>query len=420
MKKHLWLQIFMLVCLILLATLVAGCATDEPAADEPAAGEGAADEADETVDLADTEPIVIGCTLPLSGPFAETGVYVRDGYEFWVEEINAGGGLLGRRVELVIIDDQSDAAQAVAQMETLISQRNVDLLIGGYPGTSAAAQMAVAEQHGKVYVSMGGHMTSFVQGFNYSFGAPPLMGEWWYVGFFDYLKTLPQEEWPTKAAMITVNNAVGQSVRTSAITALTEMGIEIVVDELYDLPLAAAEPLVNKAKIEGADLFLANGFFADGVQAIRAIKALDYQPKAILQGIGSLVPAWEDELGEDGNYVFSGTAIHPGLPFEGVDYLNEVSQEKYGTMAPAYFMFGCAWMQVLQQGVEGAGSLDQDEIRDWLRANQVSNVGGDFTFDEKGLPPAYSFGTQVIDGVPYLVWPEDVAMTAPVYPYPYE
>jgi branched-chain amino acid transport system substrate-binding protein len=403
MKKHLWVIVFILVGLIISAFLVAGCDTDQGAVDE-----------------GDLGPIVIGCTLPLSGPFAETGVYVRDGYEFWVEEINANGGLLGRQVELIIIDDQSDPAQAVAQMETLISLRNVDLLIGGYPGTSAAAQMAVAEQHGMVYISMGGHMTSFVQGFQYSFGAPPLMGEWWYVGFFEYLKTLPREEWPTKAAMITVNNAVGQSVRTSALNALNEMGIEVVVDELYDLPLASAEPLVNKAKLAGADLFFANGFFADGVQSIRAIKALDYRPKAILQGVGSLVPAWQKELGEDGNYVFSGTAIHPGLPFEGVAYLNEVSADKYGSLAPPYFMFGYAWMQVLGQAVEGAGTLDQDAIRDWLRTNEVKTVGGNFTFDEKGLPPAYSFCTQVIDGVPYLVWPQDVSMKAPVYPYPYK
>ena len=405
MKKILRWPVFLLLCLMVIVFLMVGCGTKEN-------GEKTG------VDEESAEPIVIGCTLPLTGSYAETGLYVRDGYEFWVEEINKAGGLLGRPVELVIIDDQSDAAQAVAQLETLISQRNVDLLIGGYPGTSAAAQMAAAEQHGMVYISMGGHMTSFVQGYQYSFVAPPMMGEWWYVGFFEYLKTLPQAEWPTKAAMITVNNAVGQAVRTSALTYFEEMGIEIVVDELDDLPLASAEPLVSKAKAEGADLFLANGFFADGVQAVRAIKALDYRPKAILQGIGSLVPAWQEELGEDGNYVFSGTAMHPGLPFEGVDYLNEVSQENYGSEAPAYFMFGVAWMQVLTQAVEGAGTLDQDSIRDWVRANEVKTVGGNFTFDEKGLPPAYSFCARLsMESLP--VWPKDVAMREPVYPYPY-
>jgi branched-chain amino acid transport system substrate-binding protein len=369
--------------------------------------------------VVDEGPILIGCTLPLTGAFAETGKYVRDGYEYWVEEINAGGGLLGRQVVLEVLDDQSDPAQAVALLENLISQKKVDLLIGGYPGVSAATQMAVAEQHGMVYVSMGGHMASFTKGFTYSFGAPPLMGEWWYVGFFEYLKTLPKEQWPTKVAMITVNNAVGNSVRASALGAIQEMGMEIVVDELYDLPLAAAEPLVNKAKVAGADLFLANGFFGDGVQTLRAIHALDYKPKAVLQGVGTLVPSWIEELGEGGNYVFSGTAMHSQLPFEGVAELNEASIKKYGTPAPPYFMFGYAWMQALEQGVVGAGSVDQDAIRDWLKANEIKTVGGTFTFDEKGLPQAYSYLTQVIDGRPAIVWPKEITNQSPVYPIPY-
>src|SRR5699024_6661063 len=145
---------------------------------------------------------------------------VRDGYEHWVEEVNENGGLLGKEVELIIVDDQSDEAQAVSLLQDVISQNDVDLLLGGYPGSSAAAQMNVAEQHKMVYVSMGGHMTSFEQGYSYSFGAPPLMGEWWYTGFFDWLETLPEEERPTTAAMISVNDPVGQSVRENTLNGL--------------------------------------------------------------------------------------------------------------------------------------------------------------------------------------------------------
>jgi branched-chain amino acid transport system substrate-binding protein len=364
--------------------------------------------------------IKIGGTLPLTGPFAETGLYIRDGYNQWVEETNAKGGLKGKKVELEILDDQSDQSKAVSMLENLISQKNVDLLIGGYPGSSAAAQMGVAEQHNMVYVSMGGHMTSFKKGFKYSFGAPPLMGEWWYSSFFDWLKKQPKEQWPKNAAMITVNDPVGNAYRNGTLEKLKSLGIEVVVDELYQLPLNSAEPLVNKAKQAGAELFIANGYFGDGVQTVRAIKAIDYKPKAILQGIGTLIPSWEEELGDEGNYVFSGTMMHPDLPFEGTEKLNEVSMKKYGIKAPPYFMFGYAWMQVLGQAVEGAGKLDQEAIRDWLRSNTVKTVGGNFTFDEKGLPKEYSYLIQVIDGRPVLVWPEKVATDAPVYPYPHK
>lgn len=367
------------------------------------------------------EPVTLGATLPLTGAFADTGEFVAEGYRAWVDHMNDTGGLLGRPVEVVIEDDASDPGRAASLLERLISQEDVDLVLGGYPGSSAAAQMAIAEQHQVVYVSMGGHMASFEQGFEWSFGAPPLMGEWWYRGFFDYLEQLPEDERPQSAAMITVNNPVGAAVRDGSVQDLERVGIDLVMDELYDLPLASADTLIQQAKSSGADLFIANSFFPDGVLAVRAVHAQDYQPKAILEGIGTLIPSWEDELGEEGNHVISGTAMHPGLPFSDVELVNSLAEERLGTpQAPIYFMFGATWAQVVQKGVEGAGSLDHAEIRDWLRNNEVETIGGPLQFDDQGLPEPYSYTVQVLDGVPQLVWPEDVATSEIVYPIPWD
>jgi branched-chain amino acid transport system substrate-binding protein len=154
-------------------------------------------------------PIKIGGTLPLTGGYADTGKVVNDGYKHWVEVINANGGLLGRQVVLTIYDDASDVKNATTLLEKLITVDKVDLIIGGYPGTSAAVQMPVAEQYKKVYVSMGGHMASFTKGYTYSFGGPPLMGQWWYEGVWQWLATLPQEQRPKTAAVFIMNNPIG-------------------------------------------------------------------------------------------------------------------------------------------------------------------------------------------------------------------
>ncbi len=387
----------------LLGAVLCGCGL---ASDDTSGGESSSD-----------EPIVIGGSLPLSGVYGETGVYVRDGYEAWAEEVNQNGGLLGRPVELSIRDDRSDPSQAVSLLQRSINQEGVDLLSGGYPGDSVAAQMSVAEQNQMVYVSMGGQLQSFEQDFRYSFGAPPLMGQWWYDGFFDWLDSQPREQWPETAALMTINNPIGDAIREGSVRELEERGIEVVMDERYDLPLASAESLVTRAKQSDADLFFANGFFEDGVQTMRAIESVDYRPMAVLQGAGTLIPSWEEELGEDGNLVFSGTAMHPDLPFEGVDRVNRLAEERYDTpKAPPYFMFGYAWMQSLQAGVEGAGSLEQDAIRDWLSNNEVPTIGGTFSFDERGLPEQYQYLIQVQDGNATLVWPQNVQTAAPVYP----
>ncbi|MGH8574781.1 MAG: amino acid ABC transporter substrate-binding protein, partial [Gammaproteobacteria bacterium] len=318
-------------------------------------------------------------------------------------------------------DDASDPGRAATLLERLITSDDVDLVLGGYPGSSVAAQMPIAEQNQMVYVSMGGHLQSFEQGFTYSFGAPPLMGQWWYRGFFDYLATLPEDEQPTTAAMITVNNPVGAAVREGTIADLERVGIELVMDELYDLPLAAAEPLITQARASGAELFVANSFFPDGVLVIRAVNALGYQPKAILEGVGTLIPGWEQELGAEGNFVISGTAIHPGLPFADTEVINQLAEQRYGSpQAPIYFMFGATWAQVLAKAVEGVGSLDNTAVRDWLHGNEVETIGGTLTFDERGLPDPYSFAVQVLDGAPELVWPQDVQTQGIVYPIPWD
>jgi branched-chain amino acid transport system substrate-binding protein len=344
---------------------------------------------------------------------------VEKAYRYWAEETNAKGGLLGRPVELIIYDDASQTDKAVQMLEKAITVDKVDLILGGYPGTSAAAQMAVAEKYKMVYVSMGGHMKSFTQGYKYSFGSPPLMGQWWYAGLWQWLETLPVDQRPKTAAIFTMNNPVGAATGEGVPAATKKLGINLVINETYDLPLASADSMIAKAKAANADLFIANGSFADGVLTVRAMKSLNYNPKFLAQAIGCIIPQWVTELKGDGNYVFSSTSMHDKLPFPGIKELNKVAQEKFGeSVAPQYFLFGYAWLQSLKLGVEGAKSLDQDKIRDYLHNNEISTIGGKFKFDDKGLPPQYDYMTQVINGQVELVWPKEVQTHAPVFPKP--
>ena len=368
---------------------------------------------------AEDKPIVIGGSLPLTGKFAETAKWIEKGMKYWADEVNAKGGLLGRKVEFKIYDDESDAKKAVTFAEKAITVDKVDLLFGGYPGTAARAVMPVAEKHKYVYVSMGGHMKSFQQGYTYSFGGPPLMGEWWYEGFFQYLKAMPADQRPKRAAVYTMNNPIGASASSTLAGWLQELGIEMVIDEKYNLPLPDATPLIVKAKQMNTDILFSNGFFADGVMTVRAAKALDYRPKVIVQAIGSVIPAWVKELGKDGDYIFSGTALHNKLNYPGNDKLNAYIKKKFGLPGyPVYFGFGYAWMQTLSQGVEGAKSLDQIKIRDWLKSNTVNNIAGPMRFDDKGLPAPINFCTQIINGQVELIWPKEVRTAEPVYPRP--
>ena len=345
-----------------------------------------------------TGPIKIGGTLPLTGGYADTGKVVYDGYKHWVEVTNANGGLLGRQVALTIYDDASDVKNATTLLEKLITVDKVDLIIGGYPGTSAAVQMPVAEQYKKVYVSMGGHMASFTKGYTYSFGGPPLMGQWWYEGVWQWLATLPQEQRPKTAAVFIMNNPIGATTIDTVPDRLKSLGIDLVVNEKYDLPLASADPIIAKAKAANAELFLSGGVLPDGVLTVKAAKTQNYNPKLYLQSIGSVIPAWVSQLGADGNYIVSGTPLSYLANYPGVADLNK-------------------WYATTNPPATNAPDYDT-KIRDYLKSHEISTVGGKLTFDEKGLPPPRSLTTQVINQKVELIWPLEVRTHEPVYPKP--
>jgi branched-chain amino acid transport system substrate-binding protein len=174
-----------------------------------------------------------------------------------------------------------------------------------------------------------------------------------------------------------------------------------------------------KAKQMNCDLFVSGGVFPDGVATIKAAKALKYNPKIYLQGIGSVIPAWVKELGDDGNDVVSGTSYYPKLNNPSNNRLMKQVKEKLGMEeVDTYFGFAYAWLQTLAAGVEGTKSLEQTKIRDWLKNNKVETVAGTFTFDEKGLPKPFTYATQIIDRRVELIWPPDIRTHKGIYPKP--
>jgi branched-chain amino acid transport system substrate-binding protein len=367
------------------------------------------------------QPIKIGGSLPITGIWSEAGKYVKEGYDLWVEDINKRGGLLGRPVQMTVYDDESSADKAVSYYERAITIDKVDFVFGGYSGTTNVALMPLVEKYGKVFVGMGGHMKSFEQGFTYTFASPPLMSDWVYLALGGILDALiPKAEWPKAIAILTMNNVIGLSAQGNIIKAMEERGVKVVVDETYNLPLSDATPLVSKAKGRGAEILCCLSAFDDAVMIMRAAKAMNYNPKFIYQQTASLTPAWIKELGEDGNHVANTAFWHYRLPFPGNNEIREGAKARLGIpVAPQYFGAAYCWMKTLELAVQGARTLDDKRIRDYLRSQKFDlPYGRGITFDKRGLPSPFCFAGQTKEGKQELVWPKEVATTKFVYPRP--
>jgi branched-chain amino acid transport system substrate-binding protein len=372
---------------------------------------------------ATAKPIVIGGSLSLTGVFSETAKWVKEGYNFWAEDINKRGGLLGRPVKLVLYDDEGSAEKAVTYYERAITVDKVDLVFGGYPATSNVALMPHIEKYGKVFIGMGGQRESFEQGYTYSFGSPALISDHMYIpleGVFDEL--IAKADYPKSAAVLAMNNVIGLSGRGNIVKSLEAHGIKVVVNETYNLPLTDSTPLLAKARERQAELLCCLSFFDDGVMLTRSAKAMNYNPKLLFQLFAPTIPAWMKELGQDGNNVVSTIYWSPRLPFPDNDKIVEAVKARYKLPAPPqYFGYAYCWMKTLELAVHGANTLNDRAIRDYLRSHKFDlPYGLGVTFDEKGLPPQRStaYAVQSTNGIPEIIWPKKVATTNLVYPRP--
>jgi branched-chain amino acid transport system substrate-binding protein len=280
--------------------------------------------------------------------------------------------------------------------------------------------MPVVEKYKKVMVGQGGHGKSFDQGFTYSFGSPPLMGEWSAISTNSVFEMIPKDQWPKSAAILTMNNVIGMSATPTILKGLEDHGCKVVVNEVYNLPLSDATPLISKAKGRNAEYLILQGFFDDTVMIVRAAKAQRYNPKLIWNIIGSRVPAWFKEMGADGEGVLANNWFPAGLPFPGNDRIIEGSKKRFNTPDPPdFFAIAYCWMYCLEVGVKGANSLDDTKIRDFLRSKPLDlPFGKNVVFDSKGLPPPFNYTIQTKGGRNEIIWPKEYATGKLMYPRP--
>ncbi len=425
-----------LVALTVVATIAActPAASSSPSAAAPSvtpASPGASVDAGSPSPAAPSgEPIVVGSTLSLTGAFGATGVIHRIVGEQFVERLNANGGLLGRPVEWTVLDDESDQAKVAQLYERLISQDEVDLIMGPYATPNILSAMAVAErydyvlpQHTAVIAPL---MTYDCQFPAWSIGEQPNQ----YVPdlVFDALETL--DDAPQRVAVVANQNGSTDFVANglpddpndpSVANVATERGLEVVATIQYPPTTTDWGPIAAQIRDANPDFVFNSAIGVDSVNLIQAMEQLSYRPPLMfslfpapgpLLGVGdaaegvmsvSLFESNEPLLEAAGDEVreivedFEAAATAEGLPYT-----------SWETQATASWN---AW-EILVQGVTAADSLEHEAICSSLSENGADTTfSGQLDFD----PEANNFWTpnqllkQIQDGEWGAVGPADRA-----------
>jgi branched-chain amino acid transport system substrate-binding protein len=394
------------VCALLL--VAGGCAGDEE--DAGAGGEG---------------PIVVGGTLGLTGQYSGPSAGYKAAYEFWLAKVNENGGLLGRQVELRIYDDESNPTTAQQLYQRLINQDRADLLLAPYTTAVGGAVVPLTERAGKVlwnggFVSQKLHADSRLLVSSWPYQEPEYPRP-----LFELFKTLPADQKPKTLAVVTAQNPFtvvardGFNGQGGVLNYAKEQGIRVVFNEEYDQRATDVGGLIQRAKATNPDAFVALSLPNDAALIARTVSQLDFRPNFYCQ-CGSQVttlPNWKD-LGAAGNNVFSTTTAWPTQDNPLLRDLFAHLKERFGyTQLPAYGAGGLAILQVMQQAVEGAKTLDQQRLRNYLNGKTFQTAVGQFRYKPDGTLEFGALLVQYQGSGNQVVWPEDVATGKAVIPF---
>lgn len=340
-----------------------------------------------------TSPIRIGYTLSLTGPVAENTKAARLAHRLWEEDINSRGGLLGRQVKLICIDDRGEAERVPLFYRRLLDIDQVDLIIGGYGTNTIGASMPVVMERNRFLIGlMGLGVNGKLHYPNYFAMIPtgPRPNSSLTEGFFEL--AVAQSPKPLTVAVLSADAEFSRNPVIGARENAARFGLNIVYEATYPLTTEDFTPIINELKTIDADIVFLCSYLKDSIGIVKAIRAGDYYPKMVGGAmIGPQSATVKMELGPllNGFVNYEYWMPVPKMNFPGVSDLLTKYQEQAAAEnvdALGYYVVPLAYaqMQVLEQAVTATESLDDDLLSEYCRTNTFVTVIGPVRFGENG------------------------------------
>jgi branched-chain amino acid transport system substrate-binding protein len=341
-------------------------------------------------------PIKIGASIPLTGDFSADGKAVKQGYQLWADGVNKHGGLLGRQVQLDLLNDNSDAKQVTINYQKLITVDKVDLVMGPMGPDTSVAGLLVAARYGYAYIEgVGGTKLIFDtvaqdklnNHFAVSLPVPKYMA-----GFANYLLSLPQNVQPQTAAYVGADDPFASQQLEQVKGMLQAGGIRTLLDKTYPAETTDYTPYAQQIIAAKADIVvLGSTATSDCVSFIKTFKQQKYDPKAFIASNGpDQGDAFTQAIGgaqyAEGVFVPNGSWASDSKTFQNAQFVSSYIAQFGGkavdvgeTTAEA-FSVG----QVLEQAVTKIHSLDNSKLITELHRDSFSTVQGPAKFAADG------------------------------------
>jgi branched-chain amino acid transport system substrate-binding protein len=355
-----------------------------------------------------TGPITIGASLSLTGDFSADGQAFDKGYELWVKDTNAHGGLLGRQVKLVVLNDNSDPNQVVTNYQTLMGSDHVDLTFGPFSSLLTAPASTVAARYGMAFVEGAGGAPSVFDtpsnqaDHNVFDVSLPIADE--LVPFVHWIASLPSDQRPKTAAYPMAQDPFADPPVLLAQTLLSKLGVQTVYSNIFPEEVASYKAPADAVAAKDPDIVVLGSTDVPTVAAfMQAFEQQHYTPKMFIAAAGpdqgtsfTTTVGLDDADGmmvPDGWYPGYANAASRNMVKEYVAEYGGPSSGVNADVAEAYSVG-----QVMAQAVAATGGTDNSKIISYLHSGATLNsVQGPVKFDalgENGAAAAFVFQWQ--------------------------
>jgi branched-chain amino acid transport system substrate-binding protein len=339
------------------------------------------------------QPITIGFGMALSGGLAAAGKSALLAMQIWAKDINGRGGLLGRPVKLDYYDDQSNPSTVPGIYTKLLDIDKVDFIVSGYGTNLIAPAMPIAIQHNRLFLGLFGLAVN---------------SHFHYPKYFSMLPTGPDPKRAFAAPFFHVIMAQKPKPKTLAIVGADaeypiaalegaraiakSAGLKIVYDRTYPPSTADFTPIVNAINATDPDAVFVAAYPPDAAGMLRAATELGLRTRFFGGGmVGLQYTALKEEFGPTLNGVIDYDWWLPvkKMQFPGIlaflhAYQAQAGKEGIDPLGWYLPPFAYAELQVLGEAIEGAKSLDQDKLAQYIRSHTFETIVGHVKFGKDG------------------------------------
>jgi branched-chain amino acid transport system substrate-binding protein len=332
---------------------------------------------------ADKSPIKIGMVVPLTGPYSPLGTGDKAAAEQEVKQINAAGGILGRQVDLTVVDDKTDVTQSVTEYNKMAADKSYSAILSSSNASASAAigPSAISTKTPTLALSP---ISAYADGSNpYAFTVPATP-EVYSAKMAEYFASAG-----IKSLAIGYNgkDIYGKTGNDSTKAALAKVGVNVVLDEPIDPAGTDFTPLIQKVKDAKPDAFLV--WMAGPAPVIITKQLQGSGIKLVLTGANASSlyskpagPAAEGVV-MSSSIAVAGAEIPSGPLKTEIDSFAQPWLSANANVYPPQFAFdGVTGIRLLKAAIEKAKSSDREAIRTALESLDVLTPIGRFTYSK--------------------------------------